>query len=343
MIHRTTHRMIHRAMAATQGAATAAILLATIAIPMIAMVAAPAHAQTAATAETGAQADPKTGVRQLGFGMLIVNDSFGDTRDRWQSASVATSRVYGHAWTGQLPDRPGALVEVRFGGQIISPANLAKPGLDRLYAGALSLGAHTHYARQGWDIALGGDLVMTGPQTGLDEVQDNLHRALGLVGPDAATRAAQVADGLHPTLVVEMGRQFTLGAARLRPFVEGRAGAETLLRGGVDLMFGRAGGMAADDLMARDPVSGHRYRAVGGDSTGTGFVLGADIAHVSSSVFFPASSPVAMEDSRSRLRAGIGWQGDTAGGFYGLTWLSPEWQGQPEGQLVGAIRLNFRF
>ena len=291
-----------------------------------------------ATTATTAVAEPQP-VRQLGFGMLIVNDSFGDQRDRWQSASVATSRVYGRTWDGALPDRPGAVVEVRFGAQIATPANLAAPGLDRLYGTALSLGLHTHYAAGNWQVALGGDLVMTGPQTGLDDLQDNLHQALGLVGPSAAMRAAQVANGVHPTLVVEMGRDFAFGSLRLRPFVEGRAGAETLLRGGVDLMFGQGGG----DLMARDPVTGHRYRAVGGGGTGMGFVLGADVAQVDDSVFFPALSPVAMEDSRTRLRAGLTWQGETAGGFYGLTWLSPEWTGQPEGQLVGALRVNFRF
>lgn len=278
-------------------------------------------------------------IRQLGFGMLIVNDSFADMRDRWQSASVATSRVYGRGWDGALPGQAGEIIEVRFGVQIVTPANLAAPGVDRPYGTALSLGLHTHLAHRGWETALGGDLVMTGPQTGLDEVQDNLHRAFGLVGPSAAMRATQIADGLHPTLVVETGREVSFGRARLRPFVEGRAGAETLLRGGVDLMFGQGAG----DLMARDPVTGHRYRAVGGDGTGLGFVLGGDIAHVSDSVFFPGTSLVTMEDSRTRLRAGLGWQGETAGGFYGLTWLSPEWKGQPEGQLVGALRVNFRF
>ncbi len=287
---------------------------------------------------TGGAADEKP-IRQLGFGMLVVNDSFGDRRDRWQTASVATSRVYGRDWQGALPDRPGAVVEVRFGAQIIAPANLTSPGIDRLYATALSLGAHTHYRSGGWDVTLGGDLVLTGPQTGLDEVQDNLHQAFGLVGPSAATRANQVGNAVHPTLVVEMGREISFGTARLRSFVEGRAGAETLLRGGVDLMFGQGVG----DLMARDPVTGHRYRAISGGGTGMGFVLGADIAHVADSAFFPARSPVALDDARGRVRAGVSWQGDRAGGFYGLTWLTPEAQRQSEGQLVGAIRVNFRF
>lgn len=281
-------------------------------------------------------------IRQLGFGLLVVNDSFGDMRDRWQSASVATSRVYGRGWDGALPERPGAVVEVRFGTQIIHPANLAKPGLDRLYAGAVSLGLHTHFALQGWDMAMGGDLVMTGPQTGLDDLQSDLHDALGLVGPSAAMRAAQVGDGLHPTLVLEAGREISMAGGRLRPFVEARAGAETLLRGGVDLMFGPSvtrGG----DLMVRDPVTGLRYRAVTAGATGLGVMLGADVAHVADSVFFPASSPVAMETTRARLRAGLGWQGERMGAFYGLTWLSPEWRDQPGGQVVGAWRVNFRF
>ena len=47
--------------------------------------------------------------------------------------------------------------------------------------------------------------------------------------------------------------------------------------------------------------------------------------------------------TRSRLRAGFHWDTGRARGFYGLTWLGPEFTGQRTGQLVGSVRLNIDF
>ncbi len=85
---------------------------------------------------------------RIGYGRLIVNDSAGELKDRWQTGNVVSSRVWGYGWDGRAPSRPGELLELRFNGQIISPANLSTfdPD-DRLYAGSLSLGLHTHFDR----------------------------------------------------------------------------------------------------------------------------------------------------------------------------------------------------
>lgn len=279
---------------------------------------------------------------RIGYGRLITNDYIADGGDRWRSGSIASSRVWGRGWTGTLPTQPGEILELRFGAEIIAPDNLVTPAPgDRPYASALSAGLHTHFDRNGIEIALGADLVMTGPQTRLDRLQGAFHDLVGVDKASGATRAAQVGNAIHPTVVAEAGRTVDLSAtARMRPFLEARAGVETLVRAGVDVTIGEVG---RGELLVRDPVTGQRYRAVSGDFSGTAFVLGADIASVANSAFLPSSSGVTARDSRSRLRAGVHWQGDRAALFYGLTWLGKEFEGQDEGQFVGSIRVDLKF
>ncbi|WP_010139421.1 lipid A-modifier LpxR family protein, partial [Oceanicola sp. S124] len=256
---------------------------------------------------------PAAARERLGYGRLVSNDVVGDGQDRWRTGSVASSRVWGSHWGGRLPDTPGDLLELRFLGQIIGPDNLSTPAPgDRRYATALSLGLHSHFDLGGFETAVGGDLVVTGEETGLPDVQDALHDLLDVAGPSQATRASAVASGVHPTLVLESGRSFAAAGAELRPFVEGRLGDETLLRAGIDISFGRIG---RGELLVRDPATGQRYRVIRDEAArGLGFVMGGDIAHVGSSIYLPDAE---LRGTRSRLRAGMHWQGDRFGGFYG--------------------------
>ena len=279
---------------------------------------------------------------RIGYGRLINNDYIADTKDRWRTGSFTSSRVWGRGWAGALPAQPGDVLELRFGAEIIAPDNLRTPAPgDRPYAAAVTLGLHTHFQYNVLELALGADLVMTGPQTRLDRLQGAFHDLVGVEKASAATRAAQIGNGIHPTLVIEAGREIETGQGlRLRPFLEGRWGVESLLRAGVDLTLGDVG---RGGLLSRDPVTGQRYRTVAGDFSGFAFVMGGDIAAVSDSVYLPASSGVELRDLRTRLRAGVHWQGDRAAVFYGLTWLGKEFRGQEEGQLQGSLRLDFNF
>lgn len=279
---------------------------------------------------------------RLGYGYLLTNDFIGDGQDRWRTGSIASSRVWGRDWNGALPAGFGDLIELRLGAEIIAPDNLEAPDpADRPYAGALSVGLHSHFQTRGLDLSLGGDLVFVGPSTGLDGFHNALHSAVG--GPDIsdAARDGQIGNGIHPTVVVEAARSFAVGDSVLRPFVEGRAGAETLVRAGFDM---RWGGLEQGGLLVRDPVSGQQYRAINGDATGLGFVLGADVAHVADSVFLPEDRGYDLRDTRVRARAGVEWRNENGGGvFYGLSYLGEEFEGQGEGQLVGSFRAHFRF
>lgn len=279
---------------------------------------------------------------QIGYGRLLVNDFIGDGKDRWRSGSIAASHVLGRDWSGELPYEFGQIVEVRVLGQVIAPSNLngATAG-DRAYAGALSLGAHTHFARQGFDFAIGGDLVIVGPQTGLGNLQDWLHKRVSMPGSSSTVLANQIGNDVSFTGVAEIGRSFDLAEnVNIRPFAEARVGDETLIRTGFDLVLGQFG---QNGMLVRDPVSGQRYETIQGDGDGYSFMVGADVAYVDNSIYFPASFGVSHEEQRTRVRIGIQHRNENRSLYYGASWLSPEFKGQAEGQVVGAARIKFHF
>jgi hypothetical protein len=71
--------------------------------------------------------------------------------------------------------------------------------------------------------------------------------------------------------------------------------------------------------------------------------FGADIARVWSSEALPIFDGDVVELIRFQGRAGAQLSVSQADVFYGLSWMSPEFDGQPEGQLVGSLNANLRF
>lgn len=277
----------------------------------------------------------------IGYGRLINNDLIGDLGDRWQSGSVSSSRVYGRGWNGALPNAPFELLEFRLGGQVVTPQNLRNPSdVDRPFAGVLSLGLHTHFERGGTEVTVGGDLVFTGPQTRLSDLHTGIHDLLGQPPASPSVLEDQVEDGFYPTFVGEAGRQVAVGRGSFRPFGEVRWGVETMARIGVDFTLGSVG---QGELLVRDPVTGQRYRTIYEQAPGLSFVLGGDVAFVENSALLPEDRGYEVEQIRSRARAGLHWQGEQNSTFYGLTYLSEEFDGQSEGQIVGSIRLKISF
>lgn len=278
----------------------------------------------------------------LGHGRLTNNDLLGDGKDRWQTGSVASSRVVGRGgWTGMLPDRPFDVLEYRLAVQVIAPENMRKPKAnDRPWAGALTVGVHTHFARGPVELSMGADLSATGPQTGLSDFQTAVHDLMGVDPASKSVLSNQVENGFHPTVVLEAGNSVAVGGqAVLRPFAEARAGLETMVRVGADLTLGTVG---QGELLVRDAVTGQRYRAVSNPLAGFSYVLGGDMAYVDSSALLP-DDQVEATDMRNRLRAGVHWQGERNAAFYGVTWMSKEFEGQGSGQTVGSVRLDFKF
>lgn len=278
------------------------------------------------------------------FGMLVTNDTLGDGYDRWRSGSVASSHVWAPGWSGDLPRGIGSVLELRVNAEILAPENLATPAPgDRPYAQALSFGLHSHFRPRAIEYSVGADLVLTGPMTQLDHVQEALHDVLGGRDASPAVKAGQVSNDVDPVVVFEAGREFRLGGnVRLRPFVEARAGIETLARVGADLTFGRFG---EGGLLVRAPATGHRYSAIEeAPYSGLSLMFGGDVAHVASSEFLPSSGPARLRETRTRARAGLHWRSRAGSSvFYGLTWLGREFTGQREEQIVGSVQLRLKF
>jgi len=280
----------------------------------------------------------------LGATILGANDDFGfgEILDRWRTGAISVHGVHGTGWDGTGPVGLGEVLEFRFRGEILAPESIdnPEPG-DRPYAGSLSFGVHTHFRQAGLDYRLGADLVLTGPQTGLDELQARLHEAMSL--PDPANAAeTQIGDAAYLTFSGEAARPIALGAsAALRPFAAARVGDETFARIGVDLL---GGSLASGGLMIRDVTSGQLVEGTRGARTGFGWSLGADIASVAGSVYLPDDGDFpGPETARSRARAGLAWAGESWSVQGGLSYLSEEFEGQSEGQIVGAVSLTIGF
>ncbi|SHI62219.1 hypothetical protein SAMN05444000_102102 [Shimia gijangensis] len=279
----------------------------------------------------------------LGTGHMLVNDLLGDGKDRWRTASLNLSVIRGREWTGELPNTFGDLLEYRFMGELLQPADIVTPAAgDRRYAGAWSAGVHSHFLTpRRNEVSFGGDLVVIGPQTNIDQIQSAVHRAFDMAEPSAATLAAQIGDKVRPSATFEIGRSAAIGSQGVfRPFGELRAGVETFARIGFDLTFGLS---LSGDMLVRDPVTGFRYSGIKGSRDGVSFVLGADIAKVWNSTYLPSDQGYSLTDSRSRVRAGLNWQGKKWTMFYGVTWLGKEFVGQPDDQITGAIHIDVKF
>jgi hypothetical protein len=277
----------------------------------------------------------------LGWGRMFSNDALGDGHDRWRTGSYQLSMLRGVSFDGDLPKSFGSLIEYRASSQIIAPASLTTAAAtDRRYVGMLSLGAHSQFDWQGNDVSLGGDLVITGPQTGISNFQKWVHNALGMAEPLVVSN--QLGNAVYPTVLGEIGRTVAVTPqVTLRPFAEAQAGVESFVRVGGDMVVGSFG---RGTVMARDMTTGQRYRVAESQiNQGISFVLGGDIARVFDSALLPSTGGAVMSDDRGRVRAGVHWQGDKTSLYYGVSYLSPEFESQSEGQVIGSLSLNLKF
>jgi len=278
---------------------------------------------------------------KVGEGRLFNNDYIGDGEDRWRTGSY----VYSHLRAPRTYDKQadfafGELLEYRIRGEIIaSDPSSSAPG-DRPYVGALSFGVHTHYNTGSALVSLGADVIAIGPQTGMSRFQSAIHDALDM--PEPVFTDAQLGDNVYVQGSVSVGHTYQISnRATLRPFAEAQIGAVDLVRFGGDIVVGEVG---QDDLLLRDVTTGQLYRGTDAGGSGFSYVLGADFTRVGDSVYLPEDSGVTLEKDRMRARAGVNYQHrEGVSFFYGLTYLSEEFEGQPNGQVIGSVKLNFNF
>ncbi len=284
-------------------------------------------------------ATPAPGAERIGWSLAISNDSIGEFKDRWQSSSVQLGLAYGPAWDGRAPARFGDLIEFRFRADILSPESLDNPAPDdRRHAGVLAFGLHSHMARDDWEIRAGADLVIVGEQTGLLNLQEELHKLFGFTVPQLDD--FQIEDQEHLDLSGEVGRVVPVGRGRLRPFVEVQIGTEDIVRAGIDITFGP---LSEGELMTRAIATGQRLPMTFDAVHGLSWSVGADLAYVDESIYLPESLGYELTSVRQRVRAGAHYRSGGFDVFYGLVWLSEEFEAQREGQFVGTFQARIEF
>lgn len=281
----------------------------------------------------------------LGKARMFTNDKLGDGKDRWRSGSYALSWIRGSGWNGSLPTGFGELVEYRVRSEIIAPDDLSNPviGTDRRYAGVMAFGAISHMKAGAADLSVGLKMVLVGPMTGVGAFQSFIHRGLGMGAPQVF--GSQIGNAVHPTINVELGRDFILSSRRtvvtFRPYLEAQAGVETYLRVGGDMTIGTLG---QGDMQVRSVVSGFRSVAIkNARARSVSFIVGGDVAYVQSSKYLPVASGFVVQSPRARLRAGVYAEGETRSFFYGLTWLGKEFAAQTSSQIVGSFAVRMKF
>jgi hypothetical protein len=278
--------------------------------------------------------------QSLGWGRIFTNDILGDGKDRWRTGGYSISNIRGKDWSGALPTTMGEVIEYRFRTEVIAPANLFNPDpLDRRYSGIITFGAHTYFQRNGIEMNLGVDLVVAGPQTKMDDLHEELHDLVG--GPTPRVDNASIDNIILPTVIFEAAKTFRpREQIALRPFIEVQAGIETFARIGGDVTFGSFG---SNGLRLRDQISGQRYTGIqGGTSLGLSFMAGADVAYIAESHYLDTPG-IVKEDLRARVRLGLIHEWEKGAFFYGITYLSPEFEAQQHGQVVGSINARFQF
>ncbi len=151
-------------------------------------------------------ASAQAGDRSLiGYGRLITDDFIGDGKDRWRRGSVASSRVWGPEWAGELPTGVGKSLELRLGAEIIAPESLdAFNRNDRRYGTSLPISTHTQYLAGQTEVSAGGDLVFVGPQTDLSQFQGALHNALSVPELVDSVLNNQIRNSINLTAALEL-------------------------------------------------------------------------------------------------------------------------------------------
>lgn len=288
---------------------------------------------TALPAAANNTAGPLLQGSELKFSRLMSNDHIGDRKDRWRTFAYGLSVLKG--------TDSGAVHELRFRTEIIAGRRLkVEPGgdLDRRMAGVMGVGAYRSDRVGAADYRVGLDVTAIGPQTGMVDFQKWFHELIQQHGPSDYARDMQIPDAISLGASGELGRDFQISSAAVRPWVAAAAGGpEPSLRAGLDMIWGHAAG----EFGVRDEVTGWRLpMRRDRDDVGRSVLAGVDVAKISSSKFFPDG-----DHEETRLRARVGGLTDFAGGrlFYGATYLSEEFKAQPEGQVLGSIGFTMLF
>lgn len=269
---------------------------------------------------------------RLAFSRILTNDYIGDRKDRWRTFAYAISML--------KPLKDGSVGELRFRTEIIAGRTLKlAPGQDpdRRMAGVFGFGAYRSDRIGNGDYRIGVELTTVGPQTRLIKLQERFHELIDQTGPSTQAKNLQISDKIFLSFRGEIGQDFKIGRAAIRPWAAAEGGPEALARVGIDFIWGHSSG----NFGVRDELTGWRVPVLQNRNTyGRSFIAGFDIAHVKKSFYITEDYLI---KNRFRLRTGSLVDFDGGRIFYGATYLSEEFKAQPEAQVVGSISFSMHF
>ncbi len=264
---------------------------------------------------------------------LFVNDTFFDGEDRWRSGS------YQRSW---FMDQ--GRYELRLRSEYITPQTLVHPHkeMDRPYAAILQLGAFRHFDVQDHDLSLGATVSFVNQIETMQIFQKQIHSETGF--SDFEMENFYLEDDALLSLEAEWRRDFRVESGYFVPFMEVQIGERNRATLGYDWIITNR----EYQWFNRDQTTGHLLGELRVDPLGKIFsldlVLGGDITWLCHDYYLQAApSQVEMKNLRYRVRAGMRVKFDKAMLFLGPTYLSEEFVGQKEGQMVQAISLDFTF
>lgn len=295
---------------------------------------------------------------------VIWNDRFGDGQDRYKTGGMTQSWLLPESIFLDDPLIAGqaSALELQGRGFIATPNNTTNPAAqDRPFAQYVGVGAYLRTFGETEDLTpasslaiehrVGIEVGFQGEPLPLFEIQDAIHGMTG--GGGVAMTPANTLDSEF-LVNAEVKRTHRLHIengevdVEFAPYAQGSFGMrENSVRLGTDIIVGSS-------LKARtwnhEPAIGALIPGGSKERDGLNWLtwVGGDVGYIASDAFldggFDNSGPsVNREEITARLRAGLMVEYGDVALSYSATWLSPEFDAQSEGQVVGAFQIKYRF
>ena len=331
------------------------------------------HAVALATITTVVPAATAADTRDDGFRWLsenrdimaegaIWNDRIGDGKDRYKTGGMTQSWTFPETLFFDerlIPGRVSA-IELQGRGFIATPDNTLAGGNpnDRPFVQYVGVGAyHRSWSRPerysdtttaGLETRAGVEIGWQGDPLPLFDLQDTLHDNTQVTLNNTNTVDSEFLINLELEGVWRRQTSSRLLDLDLAPFIRISTGMrENSVRVGGDIVIGSS---LAARTWNHEPAIGALIPGGSKQRQGLNWALwiGGDAGYVASDAFldggFIADGPnVDREEVTFRLRAGVMLEYDPVAIVYSINWLSPEFETQPEGQLIGAASLKYRF
>lgn len=293
---------------------------------------------------------------------ILWNDRFGDGKDRYKTGGLTQSwlvpemRLSAQRW---FEDRASG-VEIQARALSITPDNLVVggPPNDRPYAQYAGLGVFLRSTErpyrssastsQSVEDRVGIEFGYQGDPLPIFDIQEFLHGNSTMNINNTNSISGEVLVNVEARRVWRWHVDMQDTDLEFAPFVQVSGGMrENSARAGMDMIYGS---VLSGRTWNYDPAIG--ALVPGGSMQRDGFHwafwMGGDVGAIGTDAFldggFGSDDPsVDRETINFRLRAGVLLEYDPVAIGYSLVWLSEEFEAQPEGQLIGAASIKYRF